>query len=83
MNVRELLEMLEGVDPENEVMIAEQPGWPLAARLEGVVDAADLPHSDEDDCGLPATDPRAREDILWLAAGDASEYAPGAVFEAV
>lgn len=83
MNVRDLMELLEDMDPDLEVMIAQQPSWPLASKVRHVVAATDLPHDDADAVDLPSSDPRGREDILWIAAGDATEYAPGAVFDEV
>jgi hypothetical protein len=36
MNMQELIELLEDCDPEAEVRLAHQPGWPLAFELRGV-----------------------------------------------
>jgi hypothetical protein len=37
MTVQELIELLEGCNPEAEVQLAHQPAWPLASLLHGVV----------------------------------------------
>lgn len=42
MNVAELIERLQEMDPEAEVRIATQPNWPLQAALAGVVSAQEL-----------------------------------------
>jgi hypothetical protein len=74
--VQDLLDLLEGYDPDTPVMIAHQPGWPLAETLAGVA------HRDHDD-DLDAED--HGDDILWLVAGghpwDRSPYAPRWVFD--
>lgn len=37
MNVRELIQELEGLDPETEVRIAEQPHWPFEYSVDSIV----------------------------------------------
>jgi hypothetical protein len=77
--VGELLELLADHDPEAPVMIAHQPGWPLAEVVAGVVHSADSDH-DGDDLDTDT-------ECVWLVAGGheygRSPYAPGWVFDAV
>ncbi|NLT34283.1 MAG: hypothetical protein GXX83_00050 [Gaiellales bacterium] len=39
MTAADLIELLEGVDPDTEVRIAEQPSWPFEYDISGVVEA--------------------------------------------
>lgn len=76
--VGELLDMLADLDPELPVLIAHQPGWPLAEVVAGVVHSAD---SDLDDHDSDI------DECVWLIAGghqhSRSPYAPRWVFDAV
>lgn len=78
MNVRELRSYLKDFDNELEVMIAHQPGWPLAETLAAVVQLEDE-DDDEDEASESDTE------VVWLVAGghdwSRSPYAPSAVFE--
>ena len=38
MTAAELIELLEGVDPDTEVRLAEQPSWPFEYSVSGVVE---------------------------------------------
>lgn len=81
MKVRDLRDMLGSMDEDMDVMIAQQPSWPLAARVRGVVGPDEREWDDDPD--PYERDVRDRRDIVWLVAGDASEYAPSDVFDAV
>jgi hypothetical protein len=76
--VQDLLDLLTGYDPETPVLIAHQPGYPLAETLAGVAHRDDVPAElgDEDQA----------DDVVWLVAGghpwDRSPYAPAWVFDA-
>lgn len=50
MNVGDLISLLEDYDPETPVLIARQPGWPLAEVVAGVVSADD--RTRDADCPL-------------------------------
>lgn len=52
MNVRQLLEALEGVDPETEVRTMSQPSWPFEYAVEGTWAPAPLADACGE-CGLP------------------------------
>ena len=41
MIVSELISLLEDADPDAEILLAHQPGWPLQFHLLSVYDAAD------------------------------------------
>lgn len=86
MNVNELIERLQDCDPEAEVMLATQPGWPLAYHLSGVATADDIAGEtrceahesyscDEDAC--------RDESIVWLVEGGQrydQPYAPSSAW---
>ena len=77
MTIDELIERLEEVKEagflsgDTEVKVAHQPNYPLAAPLEMVTD----PHEVIDPEDLETVE-RAQLDVLWLACGPSSEYAP-------
>jgi hypothetical protein len=82
MIVSELIELLQDADPEAEVLVAHQPGWPLQHTVHGVYDAADHEQAcDEhdayecDECDSPPVN-----DHVYLVASDshpeAGPYAP-------
>ena len=82
MNVQELIELLEDCDPEAEVRLAHQPGWPLAFELRGVAvpeeDVEPLP--DADDAGGDLPEPG----VVWLVEGghpDDPPYAPSYLWD--
>jgi hypothetical protein len=58
MTVAELIEMLEDVNPEAAVRLADQPGCPLAMQLHGVV---------------PEDEDAVTDAVVWLVAGQATE----------
>jgi hypothetical protein len=95
MNVAELIEALEGQDPQAEVRLATQPNWPLAFHLSGVVSQKEIDRGEDDeDCGhsvpqegclCSGPDPEAeeKETIVWLAEGGSvydAPYAPRGVW---
>lgn len=73
MIVAELMEMLEGMDPEMEVRIATQPEWPLAFHVKNaVIDTSTYRHIDKR--------------VLWILTGEHPDdlpYAPGFVFDEI
>jgi hypothetical protein len=69
VTVQEVIELLEDCNPEAELRLAHQPGWPLAFQLHGVV-------SDDDDA--------ITDVVVWLVAGDhpdESPYAPSGLWD--
>lgn len=68
--VQDLQDQLDDTDRDPVVKIAHQPTYPLAASLRGVVDNLD---SDEMD---RKGDHFADDDVVWLVAGESSDYAP-------
>jgi len=60
ITVQELLDLLEDCNPDAEVRLAHQPGWPLAHQLHGVV---------PDDDGIT-------DAMVWLVAGDHPDDSP-------
>jgi hypothetical protein len=49
MNVSELIEYLEDCDPEAEVLIMEQPGWPFEYSVIGIATREDFEETAEDE----------------------------------
>lgn len=82
MNVGELIERLEGLDPSLEVRLTTQPQWPLEFHLGGVVTYNELELDDDPD------DPDAyveelAENVVWLVEGGGIGYGSKAVFQAL
>lgn len=80
MNVGQLRDMLENYDDDQDVMIAYQPSWPLAAELADVTTLEDLGLPEAELDGLHHGD---KPDVVWFVAGGApypDPYAPGVVF---
>jgi len=82
MKVRELQEMLEGYDPDDEILVATQPNYPITVELVGVTDSVQI--------GLASVtqdDAIARDFFnVWLVTGSSpydQPYAPRACWEAV
>ena len=77
MNVHELIALLEDCDPEADVRLAHQPGWPLAFELRGVAAPDDAGYEDDE---AAATEPG----VVWLVEGghpDDSPYAPNYLWD--
>jgi hypothetical protein len=68
MRVRELIEELEGMNPEAEVRFASQPSWPFEYNIQGVVECNPEDESDNE----PA-------EVVYLVEGNQIGYLPGEV----
>ena len=71
MKVQDLIDYLEGCDPEMEVKVAIQPNYPMYGRLENVTVAAveeDCLDSDDPDCECDNTQ------YVFICAGYGTEY---------
>lgn len=81
MRVRDLIAALENYDEDTEVLVAQQPSWPLQFVLSGVVSTEDLAEEGYLDEEAEPTE----EAVLYLVAGEhphkLGPYAPSAVFE--
>tara|TARA_R110002050_G_scaffold262945_1_gene403228 strand:+ start:317 stop:541 length:225 start_codon:yes stop_codon:yes gene_type:complete len=66
MRVEELIELLEGCNPEAEVRFASQPSWPFEYSIETAIEV-DL---DGNDTGIP-------KDVVYLEEGSQIGYLPG------
>ena len=86
MNVRELIERLQDLDPEAEVLLATQPSWPLQFVIGGVATSEDIDMDSEceehqhyncADCAA------AKTNVVYLVEGGAAEdpYAPRAAWD--
>lgn len=87
MNVGELLEALEGVNPELRIRLAYQPNWPLRSSLRAVVTPEMWDECDDgfDEDGEPIDEEELEErrknpesnpnaEFLWLVEGDGPSY---------
>lgn len=76
MKVADLIELLQGANPDAEVRLATQPHWPLASTVHGVWDSTGEPCSEHDVFACDECEP---QDILWISEGgqvSESPYAP-------
>lgn len=80
MRVRELIEILEDLDPEAEVLVAVQPSWPFEHALDGVAVREDFTEMEDGDEEEPAGDrwtaPAGRlpRNDVFIVAGDQLRY---------
>lgn len=66
MRVEELIELLEGCNPEAEVRFASQPSWPFEYSIDDIVEAeVEKRNTDE------------TETVVYLAEGRQIGYLPG------
>ena len=65
MKVKDLIEMLQGCDPEATVLLGTQPSWPFEVGIEGVVQRSDFDDVGEDEY----SDNRKSTDVLILEGG--------------
>ncbi len=70
MNVSELLEMLQGFDPDLEVRLAIQPSYPLELSIGKVTLLSEIGRDGaEDDEDVEEGDAPSREDYVMLLEG--------------
>ena len=94
MNARGLIELLEDLDPETEIRIAQQPSWPFEYAIESVVEIGPSDHCTE--CGYEwpvhaekgcdetqPEDPFDAVPVAYIVEGDQLAYLPGDVSEAI
>lgn len=79
MQVRELIEMLEGMDPDAEVRFASQPSWPFEYAINEVVEVGppEEEEADEDE-ELPDLGDEPVS-VVYLVEGRQLGYLPGYV----
>jgi hypothetical protein len=70
MTVQELIDRLSEYDGFAPIRLVVQPGYPLLAKLQGVVSASEA--------GIDEAD-----GTVYLASGSEIGYAPGAIYEAL
>jgi len=92
MTVQELIDLLEDMDREAEVRIADQPNWPFEYEIDAVAEVDGLtceecgcpwdehPELDDDEgCDMTPTDDEAEPSpIVYLATGQQLGYLSGA-----
>jgi hypothetical protein len=81
MNIRELIELLEDVDPDAEVLLAHQPSWPLQFTVAGIYDAAnaDQPCDEHDNYDCEECETPTPNTAVYIVEGDhpdSTPYAP-------
>lgn len=94
MKINELIERLQEIaesHPDAKVMLATQPGYPIAETLRGVANPDDEVAPRDYDGGQidpSAWDPEHGPGVVWLVSGgqptshEVSPYAPAWVFQA-
>lgn len=86
MNVSQLIERLQDLDPNSEVLLAHQPSWPLQFTVAGVAASDDIAGESEcDDHGHYSCDDCASQEpgVVYIVEGDHPDhpYAPRAAWE--
>ncbi len=77
MKVRDLIELLEGMDPDADVFIMAQPSWPFEHGLSGICQRRDFTEPDDfDDDEDVEEAPRSRD--RW--SGSESQHPSNDVF---
>jgi hypothetical protein len=74
MKVKELIEVLQDLEPDAQVLIASQPNWPFEIELSGVVTRAECDAPDEG-CEEPRrTDAGLAPSDVFLVEGQQLRY---------
>lgn len=75
MTVQDLLDQLEGIDPETPLAVAFQPSWPLRGSVSAVTQMPVGVHGEDEEDGLGvvwlAIDPESSWDVSPYASNDA------------
>lgn len=80
MTVAELIEMLEDMDPEAEVRIAQQPSWPFEYSIKDVVETGGEQEADEKaENGEAEQDREELPKVVYLVEDEQLGYLPGYV----
>jgi hypothetical protein len=66
MKVAELIEILEGMDPDAEVLIGSAPAWPFEYAIAGVTTREDVLAETEDENDPVYEDNKAPSDVFLL-----------------
>ena len=83
MKVKDLIELLEDMDPEANVLIASQPNWPFEHSVAGVAVREEL--GDDDDDGDEAERPYAdgcHGNDVFIVEGPQLRYGSKAAWDA-
>lgn len=82
MKVSELMRFLAECDPDAQVVLAQQPRYPMEASLRGAVRRADI--VEEDGCAMTASLPSgASPNDVLLCEGTHLRYGDRAAWEAL
>lgn len=84
LTVAELIERLATCDPDAEVLLAVQPGWPMQHQIMGVATAEDIAGETacDDHDAFNCDECEALSAVVYLVEGDHPEhpYAPHAAW---
>jgi hypothetical protein len=82
MKVKELIEILEDMDPDATVLLASQPAWPFEYSVAGVAVREDVgDDEDESDEEKPYADGCHANDV-FIVEGEQLRYGSKAVWDA-
>ncbi len=74
MNVAELIEILEGMDPEAEVLIGSQENWPFEYSLAGVTSREEMLAAEADSDEEPSYENGTAGSDVFLVEGQQLRY---------
>jgi hypothetical protein len=77
VTVGELVELLEGFDPDAEIRIASQPRAPVAYEIEAVVDGGNIPEEPVDE----AAEIEGEPGLVYVLEGTQIGHAPKEIWE--
>ena len=83
MIVRELIALLEDMDPEATVLIASQPSWPFEYSVAGVVAREEVRDEDADEEGERTYERGTAGNDVFIVEGDQLRYGSKTVWGAV
>ena len=73
MKVAELIEILEGMDPDADVLIGSAPAWPFEYSIAGVTTREDVLAETEDE-DAPVYEDRTGPSDVFLLEGEQLRY---------
>lgn len=74
MKVSELIEILEEQDPDAEVLVMSQEGWPFEVAIRGVTTREEILLADGDDDGKAEAPAGAARSDVFLVEGEQLRY---------
>ena len=87
MNVRELIERLQDMDPEAEVLFMSQPSWPFEYSIQNIVTRGDIEEAESNFDDTPLSDrdyhDGEKQADVFLIEGSQLRYGSKAAWDAV